>query len=141
MRLTGYFGSDTQGLRGVEDNLGLDPNTTVALSYSVKALLVLSVCAFLLVLVPILVAFIRLRGDMVIGGANSRVISAACHPHLFVSSSSIVFKSPWSGGDKIVLSTVSPRSPGSPRDTVDNTVLSPPLHGDLKTMLEELTNK
>lgn len=94
--------------------MGFDPNTTVALSYSVKALLVLSVAAFLFVLVPVLVAFIKLRGDMVIAGANSRVISAACHPLLFTNSSSISFKSPWSSGNGSGPTTGSPRSP---RDT------------------------
>lgn len=95
----------------MEDNLGLDPNTTVALSYSVKALLVLSVATFLFMLVPILVAFIKLRGEMVISGANSRVISAACHPLLFANSSSISFKSPWSSGNGSGQATGSPRSP------------------------------
>ncbi|MBE3047068.1 hypothetical protein IMZ48_31995 [Candidatus Bathyarchaeota archaeon] len=77
IRSTLYFGSDHQGLLSVQDDLGLDPNTIIALSYSVKALLVLSIAAALLVSIPVLVAQTKLSGDILIAGANSRVISAA----------------------------------------------------------------
>lgn len=53
---------------------------------------------------------------MVIAGANSRVISAACHPPLLANSSSISFKSPWNSGERCGLMTASPKSPMSPRD-------------------------
>ena len=76
----------------------------------------LSVAAFFLVFVPVLLALVKLRGDMVIAGANSRVISAACHPHLLSNSSSVSFKSPWGNGYKEGYMESSPKSPRSPRD-------------------------
>ncbi|SPO04312.1 uncharacterized protein DNG_06995 [Cephalotrichum gorgonifer] len=110
----GYFGSDRKGLRDIEDDVGLAPDTTITLSYSVKALLGISIVSFVLMLIPVLIAFTKLRGDMVISGANSRVISAACHPRLFVNVASVNFRSPWSDGEKGGLTIASPRSP---RDT------------------------
>lgn len=97
-----YLGNDGAGLRDVEDGIGFDATTVVALSYSVKALLILSIVSFVLAMVPLFVSFTKLKGDMVIAGASSRVISAACHvqpagetPMALATYSPFIFKSPW----------------------------------------------
>ncbi|KAI3330453.1 hypothetical protein F4824DRAFT_478678 [Ustulina deusta] len=51
----------------------------VALGYSVPAILALLATMSALALVPFVFSFIRLRGNMVAGGSDSLVISAACH--------------------------------------------------------------
>ncbi|KAK8108190.1 uncharacterized protein PG998_010203 [Apiospora kogelbergensis] len=63
-------------------NRGLDPESIVAVSYSPLAILITLVVGATLAPVPILVSLYRLPGDMVAGGCNSLVLSAACHAFL-----------------------------------------------------------
>ncbi|KAF4949151.1 hypothetical protein FSARC_13569 [Fusarium sarcochroum] len=52
---------------------------TISLQFSSKAILIALVVSICVAIVPVFLAFVKLPGIMVIAGANSAVISAACH--------------------------------------------------------------
>jgi hypothetical protein len=79
----GYYGSD-QDTRIVDERSGFDPDTIISISYSVQALLALTVVSFVLAMIPLLMSRMKLKGDMVVAGADSRVMSAACHPRPYI---------------------------------------------------------
>ncbi|PNP59301.1 hypothetical protein FNYG_14948 [Fusarium nygamai] len=56
-----------------------DRIVTVGLQFSSKAILIAFVVSIGVAITPIFLAFVKLSGTMVIAGANSAVISAACH--------------------------------------------------------------
>jgi len=66
---------ETNPLQG----LGLSPDAYIGIGFSSLAILAVFTLACILILVPIALCIPRLKGDMVIGGSNSKVISAACH--------------------------------------------------------------
>lgn len=80
----GYY-QKVQGLyyqdptRDLMPGLGFADDAWVAVGYSTTAILVVLVIAVLMMAVSIWLGRRRLRSQMVVGGSNSLVISAACH--------------------------------------------------------------
>lgn len=58
----------------------MSDSSLISLGYSTGFILVLFIlCVVLIISPPLLLSLQRLKGDMVAGGSNSLVISAACH--------------------------------------------------------------
>lgn len=90
--------------------LGLSDDAYIGIGFSSLAILTVFILACVLVPVPIALCIPRIDGDMVIGGSNSRVISAACH----APPSSATPAPPPSAGEE------EPRSdPGSGGDSIE----------------------
>lgn len=60
-------------------SLGLADDTFVGIGFSTTAILTTFLISVALVMIPIALSFKRYKGSMVVAGANSMVISAACH--------------------------------------------------------------
>ncbi len=61
------------------NQFGVSENDLVAIGYSPPAILTLFIVCTLLATLPFLLSLRKLEGNMVTGGCNSLVISAACH--------------------------------------------------------------
>ena len=59
--------------------LGLASDTFVGIGFSTTAILTTFMISLVLIMIPIALSFKRYQGSMVVAGANSMVISAACH--------------------------------------------------------------
>ncbi|KAJ2982620.1 hypothetical protein NUW58_g6403 [Xylaria curta] len=76
----GYWTGTRGPLIGVASQLSLtDDDSLVALRHSPIAILSLLISVSAVVPLPLLVSFRKLKNNMVVGGSNSLVISAACH--------------------------------------------------------------
>ncbi|KAI1172874.1 hypothetical protein F4777DRAFT_559812 [Nemania sp. FL0916] len=64
----------------INDSFSVSHGSLIAIGYSPFFFLVLFVASFVFIIIPpIILGFQKLQGDMVVGGWNSLVISAACH--------------------------------------------------------------
>ncbi|KAI1116582.1 hypothetical protein F5Y14DRAFT_405839 [Nemania sp. NC0429] len=77
----GYFErSFNSDYHGLEDIFHVSDTSLITLGYSTGFILVILILYVVLIICPpLLLGVQRLRGDMVAGGSNSLVISAACH--------------------------------------------------------------
>lgn len=71
---------------GEDNSYGLTADAYIGIGFSSGAILLLLCIALLLLTIPIVLGCRKYQGAMVIAGANSMVISAACHVSLAVSS-------------------------------------------------------
>lgn len=70
---------ETEGLTGIADRFGVSEGSLISLGYSPSALLMLFISCAVALCLPVLFGLRKLKGDMVAGGTNSLVMSAACH--------------------------------------------------------------
>ncbi|KAM0813070.1 putative DUF6536 domain-containing protein [Seiridium cardinale] len=63
----------------VARQFGVGPDAVVALGYSPPAILTVFVVSVVLCIIPVVWSLRKVKGDMISGGTNSLVISAACH--------------------------------------------------------------
>ncbi|KAI1748328.1 hypothetical protein F4782DRAFT_517671 [Xylaria castorea] len=76
----GYFLLDLGSLTSLQTFFQVSNASFIAVGYSPGFILVVFILTLvLIILLPILLSFQWLKGDMVAGGSNSLVISAACH--------------------------------------------------------------
>ncbi|KAI1426552.1 hypothetical protein F5Y12DRAFT_741485 [Xylaria sp. FL1777] len=75
----GYWtGSDS--LIGLDNEFSVSDDSLIAIGYSPLFFLLLFIASFLFIICPpVLLGFSKMKGNMVAGGWNSLVISAACH--------------------------------------------------------------
>lgn len=74
----GFFGPSESAT--TRSQFGVPQDGLVKIGFSPSAFLVLLVLCGALAPLPLLLGFKKLKGDMVAGGSNSLVVSAACHP-------------------------------------------------------------
>ncbi|KAH8659855.1 hypothetical protein BX600DRAFT_51176 [Xylariales sp. PMI_506] len=72
----GYWADSASSLVGVQ---GLDDDALVAVGFSPPAILTLMIISIVLCIFPILWSLRKVKGNMVAGGSNSLIMSAACH--------------------------------------------------------------
>ncbi|KAI1120837.1 hypothetical protein F5Y10DRAFT_289156 [Nemania abortiva] len=76
----GYLDGELYSSSSLENIFHVSNNSLITLGYSTGfILLVLILSVVLIICPPLIFGFQRLRGNMVFGGSNSLVISAACH--------------------------------------------------------------
>ncbi|KAI0870866.1 hypothetical protein GGS24DRAFT_89163 [Hypoxylon argillaceum] len=76
----GYLDGEFYSNSGLGDIFHVSDSSLISLGYSTGFILVLFIlCVVLIISPPLLLSLQRLKGDMVAGGSNSLVISAACH--------------------------------------------------------------
>ncbi|KAH8165130.1 hypothetical protein CIB48_g3115 [Xylaria polymorpha] len=74
----GYW--DSSGLPGFSDAFSVSDGSLIEIAFSPLFFLVLFIASLLFIIFPpLLLGLFRMKGDMVAGGWNSLVISAACH--------------------------------------------------------------
>ncbi|KAJ3575418.1 hypothetical protein NPX13_g4044 [Xylaria arbuscula] len=78
--IEGGYWNNKWAIHGLEDLFSVAEGSLVAIGYSPLFFLILFILSLTLVILPLtLLGFYKQRGDMVAGGWNSLVLSAACH--------------------------------------------------------------
>ncbi|KAI1277435.1 hypothetical protein F5Y07DRAFT_362955 [Xylaria sp. FL0933] len=75
----GGYWDPSNSLTGFYDAYSVSDGSTIAIGYNPSFLLALFIAGVVIITVPPLLAFSKMKGDMVAGSWNSLVISAACH--------------------------------------------------------------
>lgn len=70
---------ENQSLTGIDARFRVSQGSFISLGYSPSALLALFITSSIAFCLPVFLGFRKLKGDMVAGGSNSLVMSAACH--------------------------------------------------------------
>ncbi|EOO00978.1 hypothetical protein UCRPA7_3559 [Phaeoacremonium minimum UCRPA7] len=73
------YATNTANTGEIMQKLGLASDTFVGIGFSTTAILTTFMISLVLIMIPIALSFKRYQGSMVVAGANSMVISAACH--------------------------------------------------------------
>jgi hypothetical protein len=66
-------------VHGLASEFGVSEEAAIAIGYSPPAILVVFIVAVVVSVIPVAWSLRKVKGDMVNGGTNSLVISAACH--------------------------------------------------------------
>ncbi|KAI0398924.1 hypothetical protein F4802DRAFT_591524 [Xylaria palmicola] len=77
--IVSFGGYLKRGYNNIDRQPGLPADSTVLIGYSPISLLVVPIATTILIMIPIILSFKKLPPNMVIVGANSLAISAACH--------------------------------------------------------------
>lgn len=109
----GYYSSGDGNDEIFVERYGLSSDAYIGIGFSSGAILLVLCIAILLLFIPIILAWRKYKGVMVVAGANSMVISAACH----VSIASVP------PGDAVPAVTAT-SSPASARDAFKATGVS-----------------
>lgn len=70
---------------GPDNSYGLSPDAYIGIGFSSGAILLVLCIAFFLLTIPIVMGTRKYKGVMVVAGANSMVMSAACHVSVSVA--------------------------------------------------------
>ncbi|TLD22192.1 hypothetical protein PspLS_08162 [Pyricularia sp. CBS 133598] len=68
-----------QSLHGLNTYLGVSEEAAIAVGFSSQSILITFLCGCIIALSPLIFRRRKLKSQMVLGGTNSLVISAACH--------------------------------------------------------------
>ena len=75
----GSEGKTVQARPDLAESMGVPSDAVIAISYSGLSILIFFCVGLVVALSPLFFKYRKLQNDMVVGGTNSLVLSAACH--------------------------------------------------------------